>query len=517
MNLLRALATVSGMTLLSRVTGLIREFLIARSFGASALTDAFFVAFKIPNLLRRLFAEGAFSQAFVPILAEYKQQHGDAATQDLIDHVAGCLLAALLVVSAAGVALAGIIVYGLAPGFVKHPPQYQAAVDMLRITFPYITLISMVALAAGVLNTYRKFMVPAFAPVLLNLSFIACMLWLAPRLANPVMALAWAVPIGGVAQLALQWWALSRIGKVPRLRFNWRHAGVTRVLKQMGPAVFGVSVAQLSLIINGILASLLMAGSVSWLYYADRLMEFPTGMLGVALGTIILPSLAKHHGDKNTAEYSRLIDWGLRLACLLALPAAVGLALLATPLIATMYHYGKFTAADVGLTGHALVAYSVGLLGLIAVKVLAPGFYAQQDIKTPVRIAIITLVFSQGLSLLLMWGLPQGYQHAGLAFAIGMGACLNAWLLLRSLRKRGMYTPLPGWLGFFAKLGAALIAMAAVLWAVTPAASQWMAWQSAPWLRAGALGLVCAAGAATYAIMLLLLGFRPKDFKRTEV
>jgi putative peptidoglycan lipid II flippase len=516
MNLLKALATVSGMTLLSRLTGLAREFLIARSFGASIYTDAFFVAFKIPNLLRRLFAEGAFSQAFVPILAEYKNQHGEAATRDLIDHVAGCLLMTLLVTAATGVALAGVIVYGLAPGFARNPAQYQAAVDMLRITFPYIVMISLVALAAGVLNTWRRFMAPAFAPVLLNLSFIGCILWLAPHLERPVMALAWAVVLGGLAQLALQAWALKRVGLLPRFRFNWRHTGVARVLKQMAPAVFGVSVAQLSLIINGILASLLVTGSVSWLYYADRLMEFPTGMLGVALGTIILPSLSKHHGDDNRAEYSRLLDWGLRLACLLALPAALALALLATPLVTTMYHYGKFSAADVSLTHHALVAYSVGLVGLIAVKVLAPGFYARQDIKTPVRIAIITLVFSQALSLVLMWLLPSGFQHAGLAFAIGMGACLNALLLLRGLRSSNGYQPQPGWAAFLAKLAVALLVMGAALWLISPVAAHWLAMQATPWLRVGWLLGVCAAGAAAYGATLLLLGFRPRDFRRVE-
>jgi putative peptidoglycan lipid II flippase len=351
--------------------------------------------------------------------------------------------------------------------------------------------------------------------VLLNLSFIACALGLAPRLAEPIYALGIAVVLGGIAQLALQIPALRRIGMLPRVRFDWRHPGVQRVLKQMGPAVFGVSVGQLSIIINTILASFLITGSVSWLYYADRLMEFPMGMLGVALGTILLPGLAKLNSEGNTAAYSQLLDWGLRLTVMLALPAALSLALLATPLLATMYHYGQFSALDVAHTRIALVAYSVGLLGLILVKVLAPGFYARQDIKTPVRIGIITLVFSQTLSVIFVLTLPPGTQHAGLALAIGLGACLNAGLLYRGLRASGGYQPQEGWRTYFFKVVLALSLLGVVLHAITPPAAQWLAWQSAPWLRIGWLLGIIVVGVVAYFAALFALGFRLRDFKRS--
>ena len=515
MNLLKALATVSGFTLLSRITGLVREFLIARTFGASLYTDAFFVAFKLPNLLRRLFAEGAFSQAFVPILAATKNKDGDETTRALIDNVAGIMLLALLGTTALGVVAAPLIVYATSPGFAQDPEKFQVTVNLLRITFPYILLISLTALSGAILNTWRRFSIPAFTPVLLNLSFIACALLLAPRLAEPIYALAIAVVLGGFAQLALQWPALRKIGMVPRFAFDWRHEGVQRVMKQMAPALFGVSVAQVSIIINNILASFLVTGSVSWLYYADRLMEFPAGMLGVALGTVLLPSLAKLNSDGNAAEYSKLLDWGLRLTVMLALPAAVGLALLATPLIATMYHYGKFTAADVAHTHVALVAYSVGLVGLILVKVLAPGFYARQDIKTPVKIAIVTLIFSQALSLMMIAVLPDGSRHAGLALAIGLGACLNAALLYRGLRRSNGYVPESGWLAFFFKVLLALGVLAAALLLLSPSREAWLGLQSQPWLRVAQLLGIVAAGGAAYFASLFALGFRLRDFKRS--
>ncbi|MGH8753749.1 MAG: murein biosynthesis integral membrane protein MurJ, partial [Burkholderiales bacterium] len=343
MNLLQTLATVSSMTLISRILGFVRDTVIARIFGAGLFTDAFFVAFRIPNLLRRLFAEGAFSQAFVPILAEYKNQRGSEATRLLVDHVASLLALCLFAVTLLGVIIAPLIVYISAPGFAATPAKFDITVALLRITFPYILFISLVALAGGILNTWSKFSVPAFTPVLLNLSFIACALWLAPHVNPPVKALAWAVFIGGVLQLAFQFPHLARLKMLPRFRLNFSDEGVWRILKLMGPAVFGVSISQLSLLINTIFASFLVTGSVSWLYYADRLMEFPAGMLGVALGTILLPSLSKQYVNQSGEEYSKLLDWGLRLTLLLALPAAVALALLAVPLIATLFYYGAFT------------------------------------------------------------------------------------------------------------------------------------------------------------------------------
>ncbi|MGE5523793.1 MAG: murein biosynthesis integral membrane protein MurJ [Rhodospirillaceae bacterium] len=507
MNLLKALATVSGMTLLSRILGFVRDTVIARAFGAGLMTDAFFVAFKIPNLLRRLFAEGAFSQAFVPILAEYKNRRTPEETHLLVDHVSGLLALALFVVTVIGVLAAPAIIYVSAPGFYASPEKRELAIQLLRIVFPYIFFISLTALAGGILNTYSRFSVPAFTPVLLNLSFIGFALWVAPYFDPPVLALAWAVLAGGVLQLAFQVPFLLALGLLPRLRPNFRDSAVWRVVRQMGPAVFGVSIGQVSLLINTIFASFLVTGSVSWLYYADRLMEFPTGMLGVALGTILLPSLSRRHAESSPEEYSHLLDWGMRLTLLLAVPAAVALAILAVPLVSTLFHYGQFTDSDVFYTRNAVVAYSAGLVGLILVKVLAPGFYARQDIRTPVKCAIITLFATQAMNVLLIW--PLG--HAGLALAIALGACLNAALLFTLLRRRGIYRPAPGWGDFLWKLAVAVIAMSAVLAAGTHY-TEWL--RVTPLVRVTQLALLVAAGGAVYLGLLFALGFRVRDYAK---
>ena len=508
MNLLRALATVGSMTFLSRILGFVRDAVIARLFGAGLATDAFFVAFRIPNLLRRLFAEGAFSQAFVPILAEYKTRNGDAEAKLLVDRTASVLALVLLVVSLIGILAAPWIIYVSAPGFSATSEKFDLTVSMLRITFPYLLFISLVSLAGGILNSWSRFAIPAFTPTLLNLSFIFCALLLAPYFDPPVLVLAWAVLAGGMLQLAFQLPFLARIGMLPRLRPDFSDPGVQRVLKLMGPAVFGVSIAQISLLINTIFASFLANGSVSWLYYADRLMEFPTGLLGVALGTILLPSLSKYYSSDATEQYSRLLDWGLRLTLLLALPAAVALALLAVPLISTLFRYGQFSVEDLWMTRQALVAYSVGLLGLILVKVLAPAFYARQNIRTPVKIAVIALVATQLMNLALIGPL----KHAGLALAIGLGACLNAGLLYHKLRQHGIYRPQPGWAEFTYKLALALLLMAAALWGAMGSDGWWLgaAWQ---YRAAGLVGIVCL-GAVVYFAGLWLLGIRLKDFVR---
>lgn len=496
------------MTLISRVFGFIRDVVIARVFGAGLATDAFFIAFKIPNLLRRLFAEGAFSQAFVPILAEYKNRRGEAETRLLVDHVAALLGLSLFVVTLAGVVAAPAIIYVSAPGFIATPEKFDLTVSLLRVTFPYILFISLVALAGGILNTYSRFSVPAVTPVLLNLSFIAFALWAAPHFDPPVMALAWAVFVGGAVQLAFQVPFLLRIRMLPRFRLDLKDAGVWRIARLMAPAVFGVSVGQVSLLINMIFASFLVTGSVSWLYYADRLMEFPTGLLGAALGTILLPSLSRHYAERASGEYSQLLDWGLRLTLLLALPAAAALALLAVPLTTTLFQYGAFSASDVFATRSAVVAYSVGLTGLILVKVLAPGFYAQQDIRTPVRIAIITLAATQVMNFIFIWPL----KHTGLALAIGLGACLNAALLYRGLRRRGIYEPQPGWGRFLLKVVVAVCAMGSVLWLVAGAPSAWLTAGAAE--RAAHLAGTVVLGAVSYFAVLWVLGFRLRDFAR---
>lgn len=511
MNLLKALATVGGMTLVSRVLGFVRDTIVARIFGAGIATDAFFVAFKIPNLLRRLFAEGAFSQAFVPILAEYKSRQGHEETRLLVDSVFGLLALALVLVAVLGILTAPFVVYISAPGFTATPDRFDLTVHMLRVIFPYIVFISLVSFAGGILNTYGKFSVPAITPAILNVSFIVFAVWLTPYFNPPVLALAWGVVAGGVAQLAIQIPFLAKIGLLPRFKLNYRHPGARRVLKLMGPAVFGVSVAQISLLLNTLFASFLATGSVSWLYYADRLMEFPTGLLGVALGTILLPSLARHYSDKSHEEYSRLLDWGLRLTLLLALPAALALGVAAVPLISTLFRYGAFSPTDLVMTQQALVAYSVGLLGLILVKVLAPGFYARQNIRTPVKIAVTTLVATQLMNLAFIGPL----KHAGLALSISLGACLNAGLLLYHLRKQGVYQPQPGWRRFVAKIMLALAAMGAVLW--------WMSRDVAFWMHAPALPklmqllLLMAAGSAVYFGCLWLLGLRFRDFSKRAI
>lgn len=513
MNLHKTLATVSGMTMVSRVTGLFREILFARAFGASAYTDAFNVAFRIPNLLRRLFAEGAFSQAFVPILAEYKNQKGDVATKTLVDHVATAMIWAMLITCTLGIIGTPLIVYSIATGLASNKDAFDASVLMTQLMFPYIGFMAFVALAGGILNTWREFKIPAFTPVLLNIAFIAASLLLAPFMKQPIYSMAIAVVVGGILQVAIQIPALVKIGMLPRISWNpatgLRDPGVRRVLQKMGPAVFAVSAAQISLMINTNIASRLAHGSVSWLSYADRLMEFPTALLGVALGTILLPNLSKANIEGDTAEYSALLDWGLRLTFLLALPCAVGLATLSQALTATLFHYGKFNAESVVMTSHALVAYGVGLIGLIVVKILAPGFYARQDIKTPVKIATGVLLATQMMNYIFV----PIFAHAGLALSIGLGACLNAIFLFWGLRRRRIYTPCPGWGMFLLRLAGALLLLAAVaLW--SSSYFDWIAMRAHPALRVGALLLVLTACGAAYFGALAAMGFRFRHFKR---
>ena len=510
MNLLRAAASVSGMTLASRITGFIRDTLLAVLFGAGFAMDAFVVAFRIPNLLRRLFAEGAFSQAFVPVLGEYRARSGDEATRDLAGKVLAVLAAALFVVTLVGVIAAPAVVYLSAAGFAKDVDKFTLTVTMVRICFPYIFFVSLVSFAAGILNTYGSFKAPAFTPVLLNLAFIACALWLAPHMEQPIVALAWGVFAGGIAQLLFQIPFLRRIHMWPRLRWAPRDPGVMRILRLMAPAALGVSVAQVSLLINTQIASQLGNGPVSWLYYADRLMEFPSALLGVALGTVILPSLVRHHASENREAYSRLIDWGLRVTLVLALPAAFALGIIAVPLIATLFFHGEFLRDDVLMTRSALVAYAVGLAGIILVKILAPGFYAKQNIRTPVKVAVATLVLTQLLNALFV---PY-FRHAGLALSISFGACFNAAWLWWLMRRSKVYSPEPGWGTFLVKLALALAAMSAALWYSMGSESSWFELASAP--RAGKLALVIAAGSAAYFASLALLGFRLRDFSRHE-
>jgi putative peptidoglycan lipid II flippase len=510
MNLLRAAASVSGMTLLSRITGLIREMLLASMFGAGMAFDAFVVAFRIPNLLRRLFAEGAFSQAFVPILGEYRNQRGEAATRELAGKVLGVLATGLFVTTIIGIVAAPAIVWLSASGFAKDADKFALTVTLLRICFPYILFVSLVSFASGLLNTFGSFKAPAFTPVLLNLVFIAFALLVAPRLERPVLALAWAVFFGGLAQLAFQIPFLKHIGMLTMPRWDPRDEGVIRILKLIVPAALGVSIAQVSMLINTQIASHLGDGRMSWIYYADRLMEFPSALLGVALGTVILPSLVRHHASDDAGAYSRLLDWGLRLTLTLALPASVALAILAVPLLSTLFWHGEFLRSDVLMTRSALVGYAVGLAGIILVKVLAPGFYAKQNIRTPVKIAIVTLIVTQLLNVLFV---PL-FEHAGLTLAISVGACFNAGWLWWSMARSGAYRAEPGWGAFLIKLGVALYLMGGALWYAMGRESSWF--EISTMERVVKLTLVILAGAAAYFASLAAMGFRLRDFSRHE-
>ncbi len=522
MSLFKAASTVSLLTLVSRITGLARELLIAATFGASALTDAFNVAFRIPNLFRRLFAEGAFSQAFVPVLAASKAQEGEAATRLLIDRVATVLAWVLLAVSVLGVLVAPLLVWAMASGLRQMDAgnAFDAAVVMTRWMFPYIAFMSLVALAAGVLNTWKRFAVPAATPVLLNLAMIAAAWFGAPWFkqlgVEPIYALAMGVMVGGVLQLAVQLLALRRLRLWPSIglspaavRTAWRDPHTQRVAKLMVPALLGVSVAQISLLINTQIASHLAPGSVSWLSYADRLMEFPTALLGVALGVVLMPQLAAAKASNDVVRYSGMLDWGLRLVVLLAVPCALALLTFAKPLVAVLYHYGAFSERDVQQTAVALMGWGVGLVGVIAVKVLAPGYYASQDIRTPVRIAIVVLVITQLLNI----GLVPLYQHAALSLSIGLGALINALWLLLGLLRRGSYCPAPGWGVFVLQVLAASALLAVFLmWAAS--AFHWTQLQAQAWARIGLLALVLVGAAAVYFGAAWAAGLKLRQFIR---
>ena len=511
-SLAASIAKVGSLTFLSRLLGFLRDLVIARVFGADAGTDAFFVAFKIPNLMRRLFAEGAFSMAFVPLLNEYRQRRGLPEVKGFIDAMAGALGAVLVVVTLVGILAAPLLVLLFAPGFTDEPGQRELTVAMLRLTFPYVLFISLTALAGGILNTYERFGVPAFTPVLLNLSLIGAALWLAPRMGEPIVALAWGVLIAGVAQLAFQLPFLARLGLLPRPRLDRGDPGVRRTVRLMGPALFGASVGQLNLLLNTILASFLVSGSISWLYYSDRLMEFPMGLLGVALGTVILPRLSQRHAAEDPAAFSDTLDWGLRWLLLLGVPAALGLLVLAGPIIATLFFAGEpagpvgagFSAQDARMTALSLMAFAPGLVGFIGVKVLAPGFYARQEMMAPVRIALIAMAVNVVASLLLM--APLG--HTGLALATSLSGLANAGLLLQALRRAGIYRPRPGWAPLLAKgLGANLL-MGLVLFLGAGPLDDWLAMGGGA--RALELCLWLLVGGGVYAVILLVGGIRPR-------
>lgn len=514
--LLKSTAIVGLMTLISRILGLVRDIILARYFGASGGTDAFFVAFKIPNFMRRLFAEGAFSQAFVPVFSEYKETRSREALRDLINHVAGTLGSFLLLLSTLGSLAAPLLVYVFAPGF-SDEARFQLTADMLAITFPYIFFIALTAFAGGILNSFGKFAVPAFTPVLLNLCLISAAVWGTDYFEQPIMALAWGVALAGLLQLLFQFPFLLRIGLMPLPAIRRAHEGVSRILKLMLPAIVGSSVAQINLLLDTIIASFLVVGSVTWLYYSDRLVEFPLGVFGIALATVILPSLSQQHANKSVTEFSQTLDWALKLTSLISIPASLGLLLLSGPLLTTLYGYGKFTLHDTDMSTLSLMAYSLGLPAFIYIKVLAPGFYARQDTRTPVRIAIKAMIANMFLNILFVVPLVMTDfrgPHIGLALATSASAYMNAFMLFLSLRKQEIYTRGDGWGKFTLQILLANIAMGTFLYLTVPSSATWLTWpltERIPML----LGFVTLA-MLIYFLSLLILGLRPSALKHTS-
>ena len=511
MSILRSAATVSAFTMLSRITGLIRDMLIARYFGVSAATDAFYVAFRIPNLLRRLFAEGAFSQAFVPMLSQVKEQESEARAHEFIDHVFTLLAISVFLASVLGVIFAPAIIWVIATGFADTPTTFDLAVLLTRFMFPYIIFMSLVAMAAAVLNTWKHFAIPAFTPVLLNVSFILFIVLLSERLEEPVWALAIAVIVGGVLQLGTQLIQMRRMGLLAHFANPAKAIGdkaVTRMLKLMVPALVGVAVAPLSILINTNIASRLVEGSVTWLSYADRLMEFPSALLGVALGTVLLPSLSRAYAKGETEKYRDLLDTGLRIVLLLAIPAAIGLGLLPEALSAVLFQGKNFTAIDVAQTSLAIRGYSIGMIGLIGIKIVAPAFYARKDIKTPVIVAILSVVVVQACN---FFTVPL-FSHAGLALSVAIGSCFNAGVLLIILLKRQWYASNVGWIAYIAKIAMGAIAMAAFLfWIQT--GLDWAAMQGEWGIRLVMVLAIIVAAAVIYFATLFIFGWRARELR----
>jgi len=519
-GLLRSSGVVSFFTMLSRVMGLARDVVFARVIGAEAFADVFFVAFKIPNFFRRLFAEGAFAQAFVPILGEYREQGSQAAVRSFISRVSGTLGLTLLLFTLVIVLAAPAMAAIFAPKwFFNDPLKFTATAEMLRITFPYLMFISMTGVAGGILNSYDRFAVPAFTPILLNISLIAAALIAAPMFEQPAFALAWGVLFAGILQFIFQIPFLLRIHMLPAPKVDWHHPGVRKILKLMGPAIFGVSVSQINLLLDTMLATFLPTGSVSWLYYSDRLSELPLGVFGVAIATVILPNLSRHHAASSTQEYSETLDWALKMILLIAVPASAALVLLAEPILVTLFYYGDvMTIRDMSMATLSLRAYALGLIAFMLIKVLAPGFFARQDMRTPVRIGIIAMVTNMVLNILFVVPLHFYWQigHLGLAAATSVAAFLNAILLYIYLKRSGVYVASGHWVGFFCRLSAAVGAMLVVLVLVAGPldALNSEVWQNMPWWQRsrGILGL-CAAGFVAYVLMLLITGFKMSDLR----
>lgn len=510
LRLMLSTSVVSGMTLLSRILGLVRDIVFARFFGASLVMDAFLVANRIPNMLRRFFAEGAFSQGFVPVMARYREKQSQEEAREFVDAVAGTFGGILFLVTLIGVIAAPLLVAVVAPGFIGEDGRFDLATLMLRFTFPYLFFVSLTAFAGGVLNTYGRFGVPAFTPVILNVVLIAAAIWLAPLLDEPGMALAYAVLVAGLLQLLFQIPFLLRIRALPRPKWAIGHAGVRRVMTLMLPAIFGSSVAQINMLLGGIIASMLGVGKISLLYYSDRLMEFPLGLFGIALATVTLPYLSRQYANESHDGFSATIDWSMKLVLLVAVPAALGLIVLAEPLVATIFFGGVFSVDDVRMTALALQAFSVGLVGFSFVKILAPAYFAREDTRTPVRFGLIALAVNFLLSISLVWYLMRiGYAgtHAGLALAISVAALLNAFLLYRGLRRDQVLNHSTGWTALLLQVSIANVAMWAVLAGLQRPLDWWI--EANVLDRSGWLAVTVATGAASYFVTLLALGLRP--------
>ncbi len=513
-GLLKSTSVVSSMTVLSRISGLARDIGFAHWFGAGIVMDAFFVAFKIPNLLRRFFAEGAFSQAFVPVISQYRANSSQRETQELLDSVTGTLGLVVFAITAVGVAAAPVLIMIFAPGFLSGDGRYELATDMLRFTFPYLFFISLTALAGGILNTYRRFVVPAFTPVLLNLVLIAFAAWVAPRMERPAMGLAIGVFVAGAVQLLFQLPFLLNLKLLPRPRWDWAHEGVRRILKLMLPVLFGSSVAQINLLFDTLIASFLAAGSISWLYYSDRLMEFPLGVCGIAVATVMLPHLSEHHAKASPEDFAASLDWALRLVVLIAVPAALGLILLAEPLLTTLFFGGVFTAADVTMATASLLAYALGLLGFILVKVLSTGFFSRQDTRTPVRIGVMAVVLNMALNIVFVVSLVRAdfyAPHVGLALATTVSALFNAILLYRGLRRDGVFTLADGWGRFSIQVAVASGLMSAVVLWTRDLAGDWLALTLTQ--RIGALAVCVLGGITVYFVTCYLIGLSPASLR----
>lgn len=504
-SLFKSTSVVVLMTTISRIFGFIRDMVTAIFFGATAGFDAFSVAFKIPNFMRRLFAEGSFAQAFVPVLSEYQKKNSPEETQEFINSIAGTLAFILFCVTVVGVVFAPWIVRVFAPGFETSGPRYDLAVTMLRITFPYLWMISLTAFCGSILNSYSRYWVAAFTPVFLNISMIAAAMWLAPHMATPIIALAWGVFIAGIVQLLFQWPFLKRLRLMPRPKINFKDPGVNRVLKLMVPALFGVSVSQLNLLIDTLFASFLVVGSVSWLYYSDRLMEFPLGVFGVAISTVILPNLSRHHASQSHEEFSLTVDWALRCVLLVGIPAAVVLAVISGPLLSTLFQHGKFDAHAVIMAKKSLAMFAVGITPFMLIKILASGFYARQNLRTPVRIGVIAMIANMIFNVILIWPLA----HAGIALATSLASIVNVSFLYYFLVKDKIYTPRAGWKFFIFRLSFANVLLCLWLWFMAGDLDTWLT--SSTWWRVTHLLIILTSAVVIYFAGLWLVGVRPRD------